>query len=262
MDKDGSLEDSRLMVAASRGFEGEFDPDRYAQFFDPTCRSGRARVFQARLALVRELLAGENGPLLDVACGTGEITEAALGATSAEGSWVNDVSEAMLAACHTRIGRAGLAAELHCSCSDVFELLPRLPVEAFGTVLCSGLVAHVGRLSELMEGLARACRPGGVVIFQSSLLDHLGIRITRAVTRRLPRRFPHPQHYYWRREIVEEAAAHGLRLEVERRYGLLLPFGDRLLGPLNGLLEDRLGRRDRMAGEALFKFRKTGRPNG
>lgn len=233
-----------------------WNAESYTRFFDPACRSGRARVFQNRLALVRELLKEERGPLLDVACGTGEVTEAALRATKAQQALVNDLSENMLRVCRARLGQRSLGAHIDFTRSDVFDLLRDLPSGSFGTVLCSGLLAHVGRLPELVEGLARACRPNGVVLLQSSLMDHLGIRAVCFVARCWPARFPR-HFYFWRSEILQEASAKGLRLEIERRYGLCLPFGDRLLGPLNRVLEDCFGSRDRFGGEALFKFRKA-----
>ncbi len=241
------------MAAAGRS---EWAAERYARLFDPSAASGRARVFQARLALVPELLAGEMGPLLDVACGTGEVTEAALRATGAQEALVNDLSEGMLRACRDRLSSASLGTRIDFARGDVFDLLSQLGREKFATIVCSGLLAHVGRLPELIEGLARACRPGGVVLLQSSLLDHLGIRATRFVAERWPNRFPR-HFYYTRSDILREALAKGLRLEVDRRYGLCIPFGDRLLGPLNRFLEDRFGRDDRFGGEALFKLRKS-----
>lgn len=234
----------------------EWDPERYRHYFDPASRSGRARVFQTRLMLVSELLVGERGPLLDVACGTGEITEAALRAIGAQEALVSDLSEGMLEACRRRLTRAKLASRIAYERKDVFDLLDTLPQGRFATVLCSGLLAHVGRLRELMQGLARVCRPEGVVLLQSSLLDHIGIRATRFVAECWPARFP-KQFYYWRSDILREASANDLQLEIERRYGLCLPFGDRLLGPLNRVLEDHFGSRDRFGGEALFKFRKA-----
>lgn len=241
-------------ASLQRKFDGWAED--YGSLFDPANRTGRASVFRARLALVAELAEAEQGPLLEVASGTGEITERVIAVTETREALVNDFSPNMLKTCRSRLEHCDRQGRVRWANEDVFHLLGRLAGGTYGIVLCLGLVAHVGRLEELLEGLARVTRPGGCVLFQSTLLDHPGVRITDRLARALPRRFPHRTWHYGLGELLSAANRAGFEVAETRRYGLWIPFGDRWLGLLNYLLEQRFGRSDRLGGEAILKLRK------
>src|SRR5207249_961362 len=66
--------------------------------------------------------------------------------------------------------------------SDVFNFKPA--DSGFDLVLCLGLIAHVGRLDILLSHLKSMLAPGGHIILQTTLTDHVGTRIVRALTAR------------------------------------------------------------------------------
>ena len=64
--------------------------------------------------------------------------------------------------------------------SDVFDFKPS--DARFDLILCLGLIAHTGRLDILLPHLKSMVTPRGRIILQTTLTDHLGTRIVRALT--------------------------------------------------------------------------------
>jgi hypothetical protein len=67
------------------------------------------------------------------------------------------------------------------------------------------------------------------MILQTTLMDHPGTRILRAVTApgELARR-GYRISWFWQRDITEACSAAGLQILETRRHSLAIPFGDRL----------------------------------
>ena len=83
--------------------------------------------------------------------------------------------------------------------------------------------------------------PGGRIILQTTLTDHLGTRIVRAVTARseLARR-GYRISWFSQRNIFDACERAGLRILEMRRHSLGVPFGDRLWPWANFQMETRL----------------------
>jgi cyclopropane fatty-acyl-phospholipid synthase-like methyltransferase len=116
------------------------------------------------------------------------------------------------------------------------------PLESsFDLVLCLGLIAHVGRLDILLPHLKSMLVPAGRIILQTTLIDHVGTRIVRALTaqRELARR-GYRISWFSQRDIVNACESAGLRIVEIRRHGLGVPFGDRLWARANFQMERRL----------------------
>jgi hypothetical protein len=120
-------------------------------------------------------------------------------------------------------------AELEFVRSDVFTFKPS--DSSFDLILCLGLIAHVGRLDILSPHLKSMLPPAGRIILQTTLTDHIGARIVRAVTaqRELARR-GYRISWFSQRDIADACHGAGLRIVEMRRHSLGIPFGDRL-GP-------------------------------
>jgi len=84
-------------------------------------------------------------------------------------------------------------------------------------------------------------RPGGRIMLQTTLADHFGTRIVRAVTSRseLGRR-GYRISWFSQRNISDACDRAGLRILETRRHSLGVPFGDRLWPWANFQLETRL----------------------
>jgi len=130
-------------------------------------------------------------------------------------------------------------AELEFVQSDVFNFKPS--DSCFDLILCLGLIAHTGRLDILLPHLKSMLTPGGRIILQTTLADHLGTRIVRALTSRseLARR-GYRISWFSQRNISDACDRAGLRILETRRHSLGLPFGDRLWPWENFQLETRL----------------------
>lgn len=213
----------------------------YADFFKEQTRTGSALMFRTRMQIVAELLRGCEGALLDCATGTGEITQAVNLSGTYSRVCANDISEGMLSVARRQILAPAPGQDLQFINSDVFAIDEVEGVGKFDVVLCLGLIAHVGRIDELFALFGRLLRPGGRVALQTSIAGHPGARIARLVNdRRVATGGLHRIHYFDVPEIVEAAKGAGFELTAERRFGVGIPFGDKLLGPLNHLLESRL----------------------
>jgi len=244
--------DDTKVKAFFEGISGQ-----YSEFFDSSTRSGAAYLFQLRCQLGLELLSGEkHQTLLDVATGTGEITHAIASSYGFEEVHLNDISPGMLNSCRSLFGD-GMVRTVVCTNQDVFQMLETKEASKFDVVLCLGLIAHTGRLAELLAKMYTCLRPGGILLLQSSLTDNLGTRVAVSYARSPLRRMGHKVSAFSKSKILTLAAAAGFEIEKVRRYGVCLPFGDRILGKMNYKLEAAFAHKlVNSGGEALFKLRK------
>ena len=201
--------------------------------------SGASFNFRKRLTLTCELADASAGRLLDCGAGTGEITCALLKSGRFSHATIVDISSAMLQSAKELLSSQITNTELEFVHSDVFNFKP--PDSRFDLVLCLGLIAHIGRLDVLLPHLKSMLAPGGRIILQTTLTDHLGTRIVRALTarRELARR---GYRIFWfsQQDIADACHAAGLRIVEIRRHSLGIPFGDRLWPWANFQLETRL----------------------
>jgi len=200
--------------------------------------SGASFYFQKRLAIASELAGASAGRLLDCAAGTCEITCALLKSGRFSHASVVDISPAMLQSAEELLGSQITNTALKFVCSDVFNFKPD---SSFDLILCLGLIAHVGRLDILLPHLKSMLAPGGRIILQTTLTDHVGARIVRALTarRELTRR-GYRISWFSQRDIADACNDAGLRIVETRRHSLGIPFGDRLWPWANFRLETRL----------------------
>lgn len=201
--------------------------------------SGASFNFRTRLRLVCELAGESVGRLLDCAAGTGEITCALLKSGRFSHAIVMDISAAMLESARELLSGQITNTQLEFVHSDVFDFKPC--DSSFDLILCLGLIAHVGRLEILLRHLKSMLTPSGRIFLQTTLTDHVGARVVRAVTarRELAQR-GYRISWFSQRDIADACDATGLRVLEMRRHSLGIPFGDRLWPWANFQLEKRL----------------------
>jgi ubiquinone/menaquinone biosynthesis C-methylase UbiE len=213
-------------------------PETHRRQFEERA-SGANFNFQQRLALACELGAASSGKLLDCAAGTGEITCALLKAGRFNQATVVDVSATMLQSAKELLTSQIKDAEVEFVQSDVFKFKPT--DSHYELILCLGLIAHTGRLEILLPHLKSMLTPRGRIILQTTLTDHLGTRIVRALTSRTEMaRRGYSIFWFSQRNISDACNRAGLRILSTRRHSLGVPFGDRLWPWANFQLEDRL----------------------
>ena len=223
-------------------------PETHKRQFEERA-SGANFNFQQRLKLACELGGASSPRLLDCAAGTGEITCGLLKSGRSNHATVVDVSPAMLQTAKDLLTSQIKNAELEFVQSDVFNFKPS--DSRFDLILCLGLIAHTGRLDILLPHLRSMLTPGGRIILQATLTDHLG---TRALTSRseLARR-GYRISWFSQRNISDACDRAGLRILETRRHSLGFPFGDRLWPWANFQLETRLEKwASRHGADALY----------
>lgn len=201
--------------------------------------SGASFYFQKRLTLACELAVTSTGRLLDCASGSGEITCALLKSGRFTCATIVDISPAMLQSAKELLTSQITNAELEFIKSDVFTFRPS--DSNFDLILCLGLIAHVGRLDTLLAHLKSMLTPSGRIILQTTLTDHAGTRIVRALT--TPRELVQRGYrisWFSQRDITDTCQAAGLQIVEMRRHSLGVPFGDRFWPWANYQLETRL----------------------
>jgi len=216
-------------------------------------RTGKSIEFEARCNIVGLLVAGKQGRLLDCACGSGEVFQAALDSGNFDDATLIDISQSMLTLAESRISKADSKQSLNFLCSDIFEHKPNGSTD-YDVVLCVGLLAHIGNLDKLLEHLSAQISAGGSLILQSSLYNHIGTKITKAVSdRKFELAHGYSLHYFTEKQILTTCLGHGFELESVTRYCLGVPFGDKLLGAGNYYLEKYLqGVSNVIGSEAIF----------
>ena len=230
----------------------------YSAFFDANNRKGAVVLFKLRCDLAIELLSNETPhTFLDLATGTGEITRAIVGSLKLDELQLNDISPGMLEACRRQFADLPSTSKAEWTNRDAFELLDHAGSERFDVILCLGLIAHTGRLYELLKKIFASLHPGGTLILQSSLTNHPGAWLTASYARSSLRRTDYKVHAFSKEEIISTAEAAGFQLADMRRFGMCLPFGDRILGKLNFHIEEAFAKKlTNNGGDALFKLRK------
>ena len=213
-------------------------PETHKRQFEERA-SGANFNFQQRLKFAYELGGVSSGRLLDCAAGTGEITCALLKSGRFNHATVVDLSATMLQSAKELLTSQIKNAELEFVQSDIFGFRPT--DSRFDLILCLGLIAHTGRLNILLPHLKSMLTSGGRIILQTTLTDHPGIRIVRALTSRneLARR-GYKISWFSQRNIAEACHDAGLQIVEIRRHSFGFPFGDRLWPWANFQLESRL----------------------
>ena len=213
-------------------------PETHKRQFEER-ESGANFNFQQRLALACELGGTSSGRLLDCAAGTGEITCALLKSGRFNHATVIDVLPAMLQNAKDLLTSQIKNAELEFVQTDVFNFKPS--DSRFDLILCLGLIVHTGRLDILRSHLRSMLTPGGRIILQTTLTDHLGTRIARALTSRseLARR-GYRISWFSQRNISDACDCAGLRILETRQHSIGVPFGDRFWPWANFHIETRL----------------------
>ncbi len=204
-------------------------------------KTGKNFIFRQRLTLAAMAALDQSGQLLDCATGSGEITTAIIATGKFGRATLLDLSQKMLDLTSSQIknnsGGKNLA-EVELVCEDVFRFASANSHREYGLIVCLGLIAHTGRLPELLLLLRGMLAKDGVILLQSSLLDHLGNRIERIFSQeRYFRKHGYRINYFRRRDIEAAVASAGLKIVASRRYALGMPFGDRLWGWGNYQLE-------------------------
>src|SRR5262245_2888719 len=201
--------------------------------------SGTSFNFQQRLVLACELSAASSGRLLDCAAGTGEITCALLKSGRFTHATIVDISAEMLRSAKELLISQIKNADVEFVQSDVFNFKPS--DAPFDLILCLGLIAHTGQLDILLPHLKSMLMPGGRIILQTTLIDHFGTRIVRALSsrRELVQR-GYRISWFSERDITDTCRNAGLQILQKRRHNVGIPFGDRIWPFLSFQLEKRL----------------------
>jgi cyclopropane fatty-acyl-phospholipid synthase-like methyltransferase len=214
--------------------------EEYANFF-LTKKAGKNFNFLKRLFLATEATRGISGRMLDCATGSGEITAAIVGQGNFEQATLLDLSPKMLELTGNRIkknatGENGTRIEL--VCEDVFRFAGEHTERKYDLIVCLGLIAHTGRLPELLKLLRAMLAKRGVILLQSTLLDHPGTRVERQFSKEAYyRKLGYRISYFRHQDIVDAVTEAGLRVMARKLYALGLPFGDRVWGWGNYQLE-------------------------
>jgi 1,2-diacylglycerol 3-alpha-glucosyltransferase len=209
-------------------------------------RSGKNFEFRRRLMVAKELSATVSGSLLDCAVGTGEVTAAVLGTGCFSHAVCLDISQGMLDRARHTIGSAVTAPKgthLDFVRKDVFEYTAESSDRRFDLILCFGLIAHTGRLTQLLSGLRPMLTCNGAILLQTTLLDHPGVRIVKALAgEQYFRRHGYRMSYFRQRDILEAASHSGLAVVACRRFKVGFPFGDSIWKLGNYWIEHMLQR--------------------
>jgi SAM-dependent methyltransferase len=218
----------------------ETQVESYSENFEPSLTATN-HSFQRRLESACELSRNSRGRLLDCATGSGEITAAILRSCQFESADLIDISGKMLARTRGAVLVTGTDADCTFEKADVFDYLGRFSDSGrlYDLILCLGLIAHTGRLDELLH-LAGQClsAQGGRLLLQSTLLDHWGTRLVRLLTkRRYEKQKGYAISYYRLSDLRRAIEQNGLRVVDERRFGLSIPFGDRIWPAANFFAE-------------------------
>ena len=216
-------------------------------------KSGKSYEFNKRKDIVAKVTSGHTGELLDCASGTGEITAEVLKEGNYESAVVCDLSGRMLSYARKNIEIAIPHTEVTYAEADIFVYSSECNAK-FDIILCLGLVAHVGQLGGLLRRLYSILKPGGVVVLQSSLSQHWGLKLVRLLSsKKWKKKNGYELSFYSTKEINDIASQSGFRIVGSYRYCIGFPYGDHLSKYGNYCLEVALEKiASRMGSECIF----------
>lgn len=168
---------------------------------------------------------------------------------------VVDISDKMLLAARSLIEARSLALPIRFLRSDVFSLEAEGVGGKIDLIVCLGLIAHTGRLDALLSRLKALLTPRtGKILLQTSLADHWGVAVTRAISAHfVSARTGYHLSYFRHRDICSACEAVGLKIIDTRRHTFGIPFGDRIWPRGNYWVESRLIEwTNRHGAEALY----------
>ena len=208
-----------------------------------------------RKKIVCEYLKHRGGHLLDCATGSGEITRSALSQGDFKKATFVDISTKMLEIAKTQAQQIQNVSMSFVT-ADIFEYLRDAnPVEKWNSVLILGLIAHTGRLAELLSLIRNNLEPNGVVLIQSTLMDHPGTKLVRFLTaKRYVKQKGYAISYFTLQKLEDEIAQAGFKITRMQRFGMGIPFADRIAPKFNAWLEKKnLNRMARKGAEVVIE---------
>ncbi len=224
------MKEPQLHVDAVRNLFTETSQE-YASLF-VSKKSGKNFNFRKRLSLATEAAMKTSGQAFDCATGSGEIITSIVSTGKFEGVTLVDLSQKMLDLTARQINDTGAgkkAAKIELVCEDIFQFTRANSHRKYDLIVCLGLIAHTGRLPELMLLLRGLLARGGVILLQSSLTDHPGTRVERFFSKeRYFRKHGYRISYFSHQDIETAVAGAGLKIAASNRFAVGMPFGDRL----------------------------------
>ena len=203
-------------------------------------KSGRNYNFRKRLEIVVEEVQIEGGSLLDCACGTGEITLQVLKTSNFLNAVICDISTDMLSIAKKLISKEINSNIVSYQEVDIFKYEPPKNLK-FDIILCLGLIAHVGSLDDLLRHLKFMLCKNGIIVLQSSILEHWGVKITRLLTsKKFAQTYGYNVTYFSKKMIEESVIRNDLKIKTFKRYNIGIPFGDRISKNVNHWIEKKL----------------------
>ncbi|QDT55248.1 ubiquinone/menaquinone biosynthesis methyltransferase [Caulifigura coniformis] len=200
----------------------------YADFYSDK-KSSITYNFHRRLEIASDFASGFSGALLDCASGTGEVTESILSSGRFREATVVDLSTNMLQQARQRLERHEGKIRFDFVNQDIFSFRPTNVSGSYNLILCLGLIAHTGRLEELLRHLGAMLAPGGGILLQSSLSGHVGNRLKTMWTGRRSEQQEGYKISYFRLDDIEKGVeAAGLTIRRQQRYRLGIPFANRI----------------------------------
>ena len=228
----------------------------YSELFLPS-NCGSNFSFRQRLTLATQMTKSISGSLLECACGTGEITAAILASERFTNATIIDLSPRMLELAKQRMAvelkKPGIC-KLEFKSSDIFGFASQPLSKRYDLILCLGLIAHAGRLDDLLVKLKQLLTAQGCILLQTSLLDHIGTKLVRTLTRkRYYRKHGYQISYFHHQDILRAVQCAGLKNIAMRRFTFGFPFGDRIWATMNYHLELRMQNWSKLHGsEAMY----------
>lgn len=239
-----------MKEAVKTHFEGIVENYQQHFYLD---KSGINFNFRKRLEISCELTENYSGSLLECAVGTGEVTSAILESDQFSSVRIVDISPQMLNHAKKRILAENRIENIVFINSDIFDYLASSR-DKFNLIICLGLIAHVGQLDILLGKLKNKLLPGGAILLQTTLNDHIGTKIVRYLTQdKYSKNHGYKISYFDQKDIETSCVNVGLKIIDVRRYLVGLPFGDKIWPLANYYLESKFqGWANKNGSEAIY----------
>jgi len=230
--------------------------DVYKQNFSSR-KSGKNFNFLRRLEIVSNISRMLSGNLLDCACGSGDITLEVVKQGNFNKIDIVDISKGMVNLTKSRIDKIEKRNVSYFN-SDIFDFVKNDNKEQYDLILALGLIAHTGRIDELLKYFKESVSEDGLILIQSSLINHpMNAFVKTFLSGSFKRQSNYRLNYYSYNQLKKVFDDFGFEIVSANYYGLGIDFLDRYFAPIVFFLERKMKKlTGRYGSDVIFLLRK------
>lgn len=218
--------------------EAHFDAlsDEYSTNYHEK-QTGKTFEFNKRKEITLYLISALSpNKILECASGSGDITLDVKKLNPKSKLIINDISNKMLNLTKQRFESEDLQSNTTYKNQDIFDLLDKTACD-LDLCLCLGLIAHTGRIQDLLSKINKSLLTEGYIVLQYSRAETYRHQIVRIINKIRQPKTPHQIHYYDEKVVTNALVECDFEIVESKRYLIGIPFINKTFPKLSFIIE-------------------------